>query len=264
MVSPTNVSVLGLGEAGSIVASDLAQVASVTGFDPLLVGTRKGYSTVDSAAECVSNADVIIALTAAPDAIALFESVFDAIPVGAVYADFSSSSPALKIDLAQRAATRNILFVDAVLMSPVPQKRIATPVQASGSGALALTEMLGPLGMHIEVVGELAGEAAARKLLRSIVVKGLTALLVESLRTADALELTEWFSGHIAETLTTMTPAILTRLIDGTAGHSVRRIHEMSAAVEMVESAGVAAHMTRATVKVLESAADEIPRGSAF
>jgi 3-hydroxyisobutyrate dehydrogenase-like beta-hydroxyacid dehydrogenase len=264
MSASIRIAVLGLGEAGDILATDLAAVADVVGFDPARDRSGAAYAVADSAAACVADSAVVMALTAAPDASALLDSVFDSLPSDAVYADFSSSSPGLKAELAEKAATRGIRFVDAVLMSPVPRERIATPTQAAGSGAARLAELLNPLGMRIEVIGDRAGDAAARKLLRSIMVKGLTALLIESLRTADALELADWFSEHISETLTTITPEFLTRLLDGTSEHSVRRVHEMIAAVEMVRASGGVPNMTEATVKVLESAPDGIPRGSAF
>lgn len=265
---PLTITVLGLGEAGRIFATDFAAksaVAQVTGFDPFWNGTPDGYTVVGSARDAVAGADVIIALTAAPDALPLFESVLDAIPSGAVYADFSSSSPQLKVAMAARAETRGVPFADAVLLSPVPAARIATPVQTAGSGAELLAGRLGPLGMEIEAIGVTAGEAAARKLLRSVVVKGLTALLIESLRAAEDQNLLEWFSDHITETLTGLTPAFLTRLVEGTLTHSARRVHEMIAAVEMIESGGGDPAMTRATVEVIRSAAElGIPRGSAL
>jgi 3-hydroxyisobutyrate dehydrogenase-like beta-hydroxyacid dehydrogenase len=263
-----SIAVLGLGEAGRIFATDFGAHpagAVVTGFDPFWNGTADGYTVAASAAEAVANAEVIIALTAAPDALPLFDSVAEAIPSGAVYADFSSSSPELKVAIAARAETLGVPFVDAVLLAPVPAARIATPVQAAGSGATLLAERLGPLGMNIDPISATAGEAAARKLLRSIVVKGLTALLIESLRAAEDQQLLEWFSGHVTDTLTTLTPAFLTRLVEGTLTHSARRVHEMMAAVEMVEAGGGDPVMTRATVEVIRSAADlGIPRGAAL
>ncbi|GAA0820154.1 DUF1932 domain-containing protein [Streptosporangium amethystogenes subsp. fukuiense] len=77
------------------------------------------------------------------------------------------------------------------------------------------------------------GEAAARKLLRSIVVKGLTALMVESLRVAESQGLGRWCYDHLVDTLTGLDGAVVRGLLDGTVAHSVRRVAEMEAAASM-------------------------------
>jgi 3-hydroxyisobutyrate dehydrogenase-like beta-hydroxyacid dehydrogenase len=258
-----NIGILGLGEAGKIFASDLAKVSNVTGFDPYWNGVADGYTVVGSAADCISGADVVIALTAAPQALELFSSVLADLGPDSVYADFSSASPAQKAETGRLAEGR-VLFADAVLLAPVPAKRIATAAQASGTGAGRLASLLNPLGMTIERIDGEAGQAAARKLLRSILIKGLTALMIESLRTAEVEGLLDWFSDHLLETLTGITQPFLVRLIEGTLGHSERRIHEMEAAAEMVESSGANASMTRAIVEVLKTATDGIPRSEAL
>ena len=118
--------------------------------------------------------------------------------------------------------------------------------------------------MEIEAVSEIAGQAAGRKLLRSIVVKGMTALLIEGMRTAESLELVDWFSDHIDETLTHLDTAFLRRLIEGTSSHSERRVHEMLATVEMIEATGGRPFRATATIRVLETVSDGIPRGKRF
>lgn len=259
------VAVLGLGEAGRVLADGLGETARVSGFDPVVAPQSARYATASSAAEAVADAGVIFALTAAPDAVSALGSVLGSARPGAVYVDFSSSSPHLKADLARTASEHGISFVDAVLMAPVTLAGLATPVLASGPGADRLADELAPHGMVIESLGGEAGAAATRKLLRSIVVKGVTALMVESLRTAEAYDQLDWFSEHVTETLTGLTPAVLGRLLDGTMQHSGRRVHEMQAAVEMVEGEGLSAAMTRGTVETLMSVgAVGIPRGSAL
>lgn len=260
----TRIAILGLGEAGKIFATDLARTADVIGFDPAWKGEADGFTVVPTAPEAVRDADIVLSLTSGQVAVPVFESVVDDIPARAVYADLSSSSPSQKQGLAERAAAAGFRFADVTLLAPVPRARVATPAQASGVGADEVVAVLNPLGMSIEAVGPIAGQAAARKLLRSIVVKGITALLIEGLRTAESLELLEWFSDHIDETLTTIDTAFIRRLIEGTSSHSERRVHEMLATVEMIEATGGEPFMAEATAKVLETAAEGIPRGTRF
>ena len=73
-------------------------------------------------------------------------------------------------------------FVDVALMTPVPGRGLRTPSFASGPGAERYAAAMRPLGVPVEVVGERAGDASTRKLLRSVTMKGLAALVIEALR----------------------------------------------------------------------------------
>ncbi|MCW4386039.1 DUF1932 domain-containing protein [Salinibacterium sp. SYSU T00001] len=259
------IAVLGLGAAGRVYAEDLARVAAVVGHDPFLSQESGAFAVAESAADAVKDAEIILAMTPSTAARAALDSVLGHAARGAVYADLSSSGPADKAASAAAAEKGGLLFADAVLMAPVAHKRIATPVVASGPGAARMDELLTPLGMPVEVLDGPAGEAAARKLLRSIVVKGITGLMIESLRAAEQQGLLEWFGDHVTETLTHLTPDFLRGLLEGTMQHSARRVHEMEAAAEMIEQGGDAAAMARATMAVLESIGERgIPRGGAL
>jgi 3-hydroxyisobutyrate dehydrogenase-like beta-hydroxyacid dehydrogenase len=258
------VAVLGLGEAGRIYATDLAKNADVVGFDPAWSGEPDGFSVVPTAAEAVRESDIILVLTSGQIAMRVFDDVADSVPTDAIFADLSSSSPMQKLALSRRASDLGFRFADVTLLAPVPRARLSTPAQASGTGAADAAKILAPLGMKIEAVGEIAGQAAARKLLRSIVVKGMTALLIEGMRTAESLELGDWFSDHIDETLTHLDTAFLRRLIEGTSSHSERRVHEMLATVEMIKATGGRPIMVEATIRVLETVSEGIPRGERF
>jgi len=258
------IAVLGLGEAGRIYAADLAKKADVVGFDPAWSGEPDGFSVAPTAAEAVRESDIILVLTSGQIAVRVFDDVAESVPANAIFADLSSSSPTHKLALSRRAADLGFRFADVALLAPVPRARLATPAQASGTGAADIVAILAPLGMEIEAVGEIAGQAAARKLLRSIVVKGVTALLIEGMRTAESLELLDWFSDQIDETLTHLDTAFLRRLLEGTSSHSERRVHEMRSTVEMIEATGGRPFMAEATMKVLETASEGIPRGKRF
>jgi 3-hydroxyisobutyrate dehydrogenase-like beta-hydroxyacid dehydrogenase len=116
------------------------------------------------------------------------------------------------------------------------------------------------LGVPVEAVGDRAGDASTRKLLRSVVMKGLAAVLVEAIDAADAADLSAWLWSDISAEITAADEALLTRLVRGTGVHAVRRIDEMEAAVALLESLDVEPIMTRATVDGLRrAAADGVP-----
>jgi 3-hydroxyisobutyrate dehydrogenase-like beta-hydroxyacid dehydrogenase len=102
------------------------------------------------------------------------------------------------------------------------------------------------------MVGARAGEAATRKLLRSVVMKGLAALLIESMEAAEQAGEGEWLWGHLIAELTSLDAAMLRRLRLDATPHAGRRLDEMKAAQDLLLGLGVTAHMTTATIEHLE------------
>src|SRR5581483_2363083 len=105
----------------------------------------------------------------------------------------------LAADLAAAALKREVAgvvggerFADVALLGAVPARGLRTPALASGEGARGFAEALEPLGMPIDVVSELPGDAAALKLLRSVFTKGVAAAAIESVRAAEAAGHAEW------------------------------------------------------------------------
>lgn len=248
------VTVFGLGEAGSSIAEDLARSdLEVVGYDPADVSTPSGVRRLDDPTEAVRGCSVVLAVTAAADAgVALIQAI-SFIPASAVYADLSTATPDLKCDLERTAVSAGLRFADVALMAPVPGNGLATPALSSGPGAAVLADLLNRHGASIRVVGGAAGNAAAHKLLRSIVTKGLTSLIIESLRAAESHGSTDWLWGHIVETVTGADEALVSRLLDGTPPHVDRRIEEMEAVASFLESLQVDPTMTRATISSLQS-----------
>jgi 3-hydroxyisobutyrate dehydrogenase-like beta-hydroxyacid dehydrogenase len=122
----------------------------------------------------------------------------------------------------------------------------------SGSGAQQFADLMNARGGNVEVVGARAGEAATRKLLRSVIMKGLAALLMESMEAAQLVGKRDWLWDHLVGELTTVDAALLRRLLLDTAPHAERRLDEMKAAQELLVGLGVPAHMTTATIAHLE------------
>lgn len=72
-------------------------------------------------------------------------------------------------------------------MSPIEPARLTAPVLLGGPHATAFAEFAAPLGFTgLEPYAEVVGPAAATKLCRSVVIKGVESLLTESMLTARA------------------------------------------------------------------------------
>ena len=249
------IAVLGLGEAGSTLAAGLSPAAEVHGFDPLVEPELPAVTIEATAAEAVAGAAAVLAVTAAKDAGQALADAAAGLPPGVLYADLATSSPGHKRELAALAAGHGARFVDVALLAPVSARGVRTPALASGAAAAELAALLNPLGMEVVSMGGEPGQAAAQKLLRSVLLKGMAALLLEALRAAEAAGVEPWLWRNIVEQLSSADEAFAVRLLEGTARHAERRVHEMDAVVELLEELGQRPVMSRATREVLASVA---------
>jgi 3-hydroxyisobutyrate dehydrogenase-like beta-hydroxyacid dehydrogenase len=246
-VASLTVALLGLGEAGSVIAGDLvAAGASVRGFDPANGADIAGVQRVGDARAAVDGSDVVLSVTAASAALDAAGGASDGLRAGQVYADLNSAGAALKRAVAEVVAPTGAQFADVALMGVVPRDGLRTPALVSGPGARAFAERLGPLGMPVEVLGEEPGAAAARKLLRSVFMKGLAASCLESLRAARAAGCEDWMRAEIEAVLTGADAALLERLVTGSARHATRRIGEVNDARELLAELGIEPRVTDA------------------
>jgi 3-hydroxyisobutyrate dehydrogenase-like beta-hydroxyacid dehydrogenase len=244
------VAVLGLGEAGGRIASDLvAAGCAVRGFDP--VRQTEGITNAETAAKAVAGAEVVLSINAASVALEVAADVAGALGAGALYADLNTSAPELKRELSEAVPVQ---FVDVALVGVVPASGLATPALASGAGAERFAGLLRPLGMPVEVVGTRPGDAAALKLLRSVFMKGIAAAAIESLQAAEAAGVEQHVRSDIAAVLG---EPLLDRLLVGSRAHAARRVDEMHAAAAYVEELGVEPRVSAAAAAWLEQLRDE-------
>ena len=183
---------VGFGEAGFHIAKGLraAGAESLFAFDinthaPALgekirecamrAGVRLVASNADLARECTIILSVVTANQAAN---AATQTALHLTP-NHLYADMNSVSPALKQSIAAVVEACGARFVEIAIMAPVPPYEHKVPLLAGGRAAPDFAKSLTPLGMNIEVGDAEIGAAAATKMCRSIVVKGMEALLTE-------------------------------------------------------------------------------------
>jgi len=244
------VAVLGLGEAGSLIAADLvAAGCTVRAWDP--ARRPEGLPHAASDLEAVTGADVVLSLTTAASALAAAASVAGALAAHALYADLNTSAPQLKREL---AAALPVRFADVALVGVVPGHGLAIPALVSGAGAERFAELFRPLGMPVEVVGDRPGDAAGLKLLRSVFMKGIAAAAIESVEAARAAGVEAHVRADIAGVLG---EPLLERLLSGSRTHAERRVHEMRAAAAYVEELGVEPRIATAAAEWLAQLRDE-------
>lgn len=248
---PTAVAMIGLGEAGRAIAADLVALGvRVVGWDPV-VKQVDGVLVTATAPEAARGAPVILSVNSASASRHVVQDLLPELSAGQVFADLNTGSPALKQELGDLVAPTGGLFVDIALMTPVPGNGLRTPSLASGPGARRFLELMAPLGMPVEYVDEQPGSAAARKLLRSIFIKGLHAAFLEGYNTAAKLGWTDWYLGEVGTSLDVINAAAIERILKGSKVHAVRRIHEMEAAADLVREAGLTARVSVAAAEIL-------------
>ncbi|MQA95830.1 MAG: DUF1932 domain-containing protein [Streptosporangiales bacterium] len=238
-----SVAVLGLGEAGGAIATDLvAAGVTVRGYDPAPeVQAPAGVTETGSEAEAARGCDVVLSVNSAKAAVDALRAGLAGTAAGTVWADLNTTAPQTKrtLDGIVADSGSGVAFVDVSLMTPVPGFGLRTPMLVSGGGAARYAELLGPLGAGVEVLGGPAGLAAERKLLRSVFFKGMAAAVVEALEAGRAAGCEEWLWGNIADELSRATDATVQRIVDGSYRHAVRRTTEMQAAGDMLVDLGV-------------------------
>ncbi len=258
--------VFGLGEAGSRLASDLVLAgAYVQAFDPAEIPTPEGVVRYVHPALAVRGSDLVMAVTAASDAKLAFFQAFEAMSVGTTYADLSTADPNLMVQLADVAQAKSLAFADVALMRTVRGYGLATPTVAAGPGAAAYAEMINSIGGYVDRLDGAPGSASAKKLLRSVMLKGTAAVLIEALRAGAAADDLEWLWGNLVDEIDTADETWLEHLVEGATTHTNRRLDEMRSALGLLDSLDVPAPMTEGTIESLRALSESgtLPFGSA-
>lgn len=250
----TTFTIIGLGEAGRLYAIGLRDLGhTVRGYDPFTTLNEAGITQHDDIFNALADADAVFSLVGASSARTVASQALGGMPNGAVYADLNTASPETKAALGAEADRLGVLFADVAVLAPVPRAGIRTPLTASGAGADRLAELLLPLDIPIESIGGKAGDAAGRKLLRSLFMKGLAAVILETIAAASAAGQEGWVRAQIAAELGQDGAGFMDRLIDGSHAHAARRVHEVADALDFIASLGSPAWVTEATHRWLSA-----------
>ncbi|WGR98416.1 DUF1932 domain-containing protein [Bradyrhizobium sp. ISRA443] len=245
------VGLLGYGEVGRILAEDLRkQGVKVCAYDVKL-GSEQGKPLREHAAgigveltrshaDLAGQSDFIVSAVTASQAVPVAEACAPAIRKDAWFLDFNSASPGAK----QRAAScidgAGGRYVEGAVMTSVPPYRIKVPLLLGGRGARELAPLLVALGFAAKVASDQLGVSSAVKMCRSIIIKGLEAMVIESFTTARAYGVEDAVLASLKETF----PAIdwekqgayfFQRVIE----HGRRRAEEVREVAETVREAGL-------------------------
>lgn len=254
----SHIALIGFGEVGQTLGADLlAAGVQVCAYDILFDRSDSAPSRTAqtipvrravSAADAVRDAELVIsAVTAAADLDAA-RSAAPALARGAFYLDLNSVSPAVKQAAAQIIEKAGGRYVEAAVMTPIASKRIASATLLGGPHASVYLDRARLLGFTGEIFSEIIGRASAAKMCRSVIIKGIEALVSESMLAARRYGVEKEVLHSLSDLLPVGDWEKLARyLISRGLEHGARRAQEMREAARTVEEAGIEPLMSMAT-----------------
>jgi 3-hydroxyisobutyrate dehydrogenase-like beta-hydroxyacid dehydrogenase len=246
------IGLVGYGEVGRILGEDLRArgVADVLAYDVKLGGPAEaplrehaachGVRLLGSHAALASGADLIVSAVTASQAVPVAQACAPAIRPGAWFLDFNSASPGAKIRAAGLVDGAGARYVEGAVMTSIPPHRIRVPLLLGGGHAAALLPLLNALGFDAKLGSEKLGVASATKMCRSVMIKGLEAMVIESFTAARAYGVEDQVLASLAETF----PGIdwekqATYFFQRVVQHGRRRAEEMREVAQTVREAGL-------------------------
>ena len=279
------IAMVGFGEAGSIQGAELAAKGrDVVTYDILLnapaarramleKASQARVSTADTFDEAVKDADLVISAVTAASSEDVARSAGKALRAGQVFLDINSCSPATKRTNSQVVEGSGADYVESAVMAPVPPQRLQVPMLLGGRRAAELAPALQALGMNATFLAREIGVASAVKMCRSVVIKGLEALAVESMLAARRFGAEQEVLASLQGTFPQMgwQDKLPDYLISRVAEHGRRRAAEMREVAHTLEDVGVEPTMARATASLQDALVDAMaaqgiayPHGEAF
>jgi 3-hydroxyisobutyrate dehydrogenase-like beta-hydroxyacid dehydrogenase len=245
------IGLIGYGEVGTILGEDLRpQGHDITVYDLKLGdGTgramrehadRIGVRLAGAHAGAVQGAELVVSAVTASQAVPVAQACAPAIAKGTFFLDFNSASPGAKIRAAGIVNVAGGRYVEGAVMTSVPPYRIKVPLLLGGPDAAALEPVLNGLGFSAKVSSAKLGVASATKMCRSVMIKGLEAMVIESFATARHYGVEDAVIASLQETF----PGIdwekqaayfFQRVIE----HGRRRSEEMREVAQTVREAGL-------------------------
>jgi 3-hydroxyisobutyrate dehydrogenase-like beta-hydroxyacid dehydrogenase len=254
------ISFIGFGEAGQAMASGLreAGIERIAAWDILFpapqgarlkaAGEKSGVRLANSAADAVREADMVISAVTAASSYEAAKSVEPHLTNNPLYLDINSVSPGRKKDT-EKLLDGKARYLDIAVIAPIYPLRHKTPMLIAGPHAETASPLLRELEMQVSVVGPQTGSAAAIKMIRSVMIKGIEALSYECFLAASRAGVLE----NVILSLKNNYPgvdwgAMADYNLERMASHGERRAAEMEESAATLKELGLDPLMVEATV----------------
>ncbi|MFA7680505.1 MAG: DUF1932 domain-containing protein [Pigmentiphaga sp.] len=267
--APQKIAIIGYGEVGPIFGQAFVernipvQIFDIKQSDPAsraVIESRaqaSGAAVRNSLEEALQGADLILSCVTASQAGPVAEQVARFIQAGQTFADLNSVSPKVKQDSAAAIEARGANYLECAVMAPVPPQGIQVPILLGGKTAADSAPILNALGWKTQAVADYVGLASAIKLCRSIMIKGIEALCVQSMTAARHFGVEERILTSLAATFPGVgwDKGYEAYLIGRVVEHGQRRSEEMREAAKMLDEIGASSILATAIADVHEEVA---------
>jgi 3-hydroxyisobutyrate dehydrogenase-like beta-hydroxyacid dehydrogenase len=261
------IALIGFGEVGRIFARDLraAGCSGIAAWDiafadrtsqQLAAARESGARVCASAADAVAGADVVVSAVTAGSAVAAAEPAAAALDRGAFYVDVNSVSPATKQAVASLVEAGGGRFVEAAIMTSVPPRGLKSPMLLGGAHMAAFAATMAPFAMDLNPYAERIGAASAVKMCRSVMVKGMEALFLESMVAARHYGVEDDVLASLKDMVDQDWERLGGYMMSRAITHGRRRAEEMREAARTVAEAGLEPLQSAATAVRQDWAAD--------
>jgi 3-hydroxyisobutyrate dehydrogenase-like beta-hydroxyacid dehydrogenase len=267
------IALIGFGEVGRRFADDLRRnpELALSTYDILRedAAKRGGYERAaaernvrayESAKAACDGAHLVVSAVTAAAAEDVAAQAAGFLRQGQVFFDINSAAPGTKRRASAHLAASGADYVEGAVMAPVKKPGIRVPILAGGLRADEIAERLNVLGFNITPVSQEIGHASATKLCRSIIIKGLEALLVDCAKASEHAGVQEAVFASLGETFPAIDwHALAEDMKERVATHGKRRSEEMREAGEMLADFGFDAELALAVANAQARGAK--PRG---
>ena len=255
------VSFIGFGEAGQAIAAGLREAGveriaawdilfAQTGGAPLkAAGEKSGVRLAASAADAVKETDLIVSAVTAASSLEAARSVAPHLAGNPYYLDINSVSPGRKQETAALIGER-ARYIDVAVVAAIHPARHRTPLLIAGPHAEAAAPLLRELEMQFSVVGAQTGAAAAIKMIRSVMIKGIEALTLECFLAASRAGVLDAVTASLKNNYPGLDwPKVTEYNLERMASHGARRAAEMEESALTLRELGLDPLMVEATVE---------------
>jgi len=261
---------IGFGEAGQTISRGLLAESgcAIRAYDLLFdeaadggtlarVAQSLGVGIARNHADAVRGASLVFLAVTASSSLEAARSCLPALSRDQLVLDINSVSPQRKIDTAALIAPTGAAYVDVAVMAPVAPYLHEVPCLIGGPGAAALASRAAALGMKMDCVSAEVGQASAIKMFRSIVVKGLESILVESMVAASEYGVEDRVLASLQKTFPGIEWGRLAGyMIERVVSHGRRRAAEMREVAATLEGIGLEPIMAAASASRQQWVAD--------
>jgi 3-hydroxyisobutyrate dehydrogenase-like beta-hydroxyacid dehydrogenase len=225
------------GQPGTSVAAwDIKFPDAVAGAPLRAAAEAAGVRIGRDAADAIDGAGIVVSAVTATAAAEVAKAAVGLVSADQIFVDINSISPGNKAQLSALYLSRGRHYVEGAVMAPVAEPGIAVSILSGGERAADVAERLNPLGFRITPVTTIVGRAAATKLCRSIMIKGLEALIIRASTAARAWDVEADVYRSLAETFPSIDwPRLAETMSARVHRHGVRRAAEMRECGEMLD-----------------------------